>query len=485
MTDLCTTVYRFRQPERLAEVRECFERNAALSQVDRIFVLAELVNGDEPGYEFLQHPKLTIVPIDSRPTYRDFFDLAREECVGRVVCAHNSDIYFDETIALTELVQRDELWCLTRHNVRPNESLKFYYLGGADAWVFRSPLKPFVGDDTLIGVVGCDGRIAQKASEAHIEIKNPSLSVISYHLHKSNERNDQPSGMSYSRDIDYRPLCVRPSALHESFVTRSKSVLKNPTEHSLRVPLRELSAALSVQSYEEREIIAITSLSPAPEREQIQRDCLASWDRAGLRTIVVNGRDEIEELEIAYPNTEIVAGDITMAYGRPSIRIDALLDEAARHQPHHILLLNADIELRVASEGLRRLAKEGKDGLVCIHKVNYDSDSDVASAKLYEGGIDGFLFSSKFARLIERSSFAMGQTYWDFWLPWFFIRNEIPTYVVDQPIAYHKSHPTAWSSDAHKRTQAEFVRLNGCVVDHVEITQRSRKLVIPELVMKT
>lgn len=211
MIDLCTVIYRFGQPERLAEIRECFERNVALSQVDRIFVLAEGVSVDEPGYEFLRHPKLTIVPIDRRPTYRDYFELAREECFG-VVCIYNSDTYLDESIVLAESVQRDELWCPTRYSVRPDGSLETYYFGSEGVLAFRSPLKPFAGDDVLTGEAGCDARIAQKAKEARIEIKNQSLPAITHRVDRISFRRPHTRGklIAVLVPVLNRPHRVRP-----------------------------------------------------------------------------------------------------------------------------------------------------------------------------------------------------------------------------------------------------------------------------------
>lgn len=216
MIDLCTTVYPIRQSERLAEIRECFDRNSSNEYVDRIFVLAEHVEIGSSGYTFLDHPKAVVVPIDRRPVYRDFFDLAREECIGHAVAIANSDIYFDETLALAERVQPGELWCLTRYNVQEGGDISLEAASGkagssADAWIFRSPLKPFAGDDTMLGVNGCDNYIAYKAYRAGIDLRNPCLSLIVRHLHRSAERNCAPDGFTYDKLPDFMCGHVNPT----------------------------------------------------------------------------------------------------------------------------------------------------------------------------------------------------------------------------------------------------------------------------------
>jgi hypothetical protein len=218
MITLMTTLYDIKDPARLAEIRECFERNLANPLVRHLIVFTEGVP-NTPAYAFLLFPKVVLVPIDERPTYRDFFSMANSSFGERVVVVHNSDVYFDHTLVEAEKAQSEDFWCLCRYNrIYSGPNAGKHQLeqkgceGSADAWIFRVPLRPFK-DDILLGVNGCDSYLAQHAEAAGLVVKNPCLSIIMRHVHASHEGNREPGGFRYWDVSDYKHHILLPVSL--------------------------------------------------------------------------------------------------------------------------------------------------------------------------------------------------------------------------------------------------------------------------------
>ena len=212
MIHLLTTIYPVRSFDRLQEIRICVERNMHNPLINSIVVFAENVDPTDDGYSFLEHPKVQLVHITKRPTYREFFAHAREHYSEQLVAVCNSDVYFDETLAQASRITSDEMWCLCRYNIMVDGKLELQGRGGdgsADAWIFRAPLKSFE-DDITLGVNGCDSYLAQKAAKAGIALYNPCFSVILRHMHHDAERNAEPDGNSYWKAPDYGYYCVKP-----------------------------------------------------------------------------------------------------------------------------------------------------------------------------------------------------------------------------------------------------------------------------------
>ena len=108
----------------------------------------------------------------------ELFVLANKFAGFPVVIA-NSDIIFDESIALAEDIDAKEFYCLSRWEPDGIRS-------GADshdAWIFRAPCRiiaPF-----QLGRFGCDGRMVWLARNAGYTITNPCRTIQILHHHAS------------------------------------------------------------------------------------------------------------------------------------------------------------------------------------------------------------------------------------------------------------------------------------------------------------
>jgi hypothetical protein len=193
---LITGFYLDPNAERQRELLECLTRNVDNAWIARMDVHVEY-SADlcalGSAYPPLASPKVRLVAAGRRVTFRDLFDHANRELAGWRVIIANADIFFDHTLArLDGYDLSSRLLCLSRWDVgRDGTARLFDFAGSQDAWVFQAPIRDFPCAFPL-GVPGCDNRLAWEASEAGLEVTNPSRSVRAHHLHLSGVRRYVP-----------------------------------------------------------------------------------------------------------------------------------------------------------------------------------------------------------------------------------------------------------------------------------------------------
>jgi hypothetical protein len=170
--------------DRNSEVITCINNNIKSNLFDKIFIFSE--NKEE---RLLENPIIT-----SRITYQYVFDNCREGI--NVFC--NSDIEFDETIKLAENIKNDEFYALTRYE----DNIKLHkfddpYKGqdSQDVWIWKDACK-IKNANFSLGLPGCDNKIAYFAVMNRYKVKNPSLSIKTYHKHLTNIRDGSSADLS-------------------------------------------------------------------------------------------------------------------------------------------------------------------------------------------------------------------------------------------------------------------------------------------------
>lgn len=218
-----TTLYNVKQDDRRDEINSCLQTNLDNPIITHLVLFCEsMTDNDKAKWPALVSPKVRIVDIDERPTYRQLFQYAYPfsqtfpGTVEKRFIIANSDIVFDESLATVWKTTEwgNNLWCVTRHNVMDNGRLELQgggMTGSQDAWVFGTIPFGFAGDDITMGVNGCDSYLAQKAHEAGIKLCNPCRSLVIRHHHRSSERNHEHNGVNYWQAPDYRAFVVLPS----------------------------------------------------------------------------------------------------------------------------------------------------------------------------------------------------------------------------------------------------------------------------------
>jgi FkbM family methyltransferase len=142
--------------------------------------------------------------------------------------------------------------------------------------------------------------------------------------------------------------------------------------------------------------------------------------------------------------------------------IKAMLDWATERDAH-VMIINADIELRMAPWELNR-ARWLSDGGLCYF-VRYNHDGDLRRVVREPHGIDAFLLHGRHGRLFPDTSLCMGQPAWDYLVPHTFASRGLPISTVEFPAAFHREHPVRWSATDWHRGALELDRVTGLLGD--------------------
>lgn len=170
--------------ERNTEVIDCINKNIKSNFFKNIFIFSEK-----------EEKRLLKQTIQSkRITYQYIFDNAIDGI--NVFC--NSDMEFDETIKLAENIKEDEFYALTRYEndlmLHKNDDPYRGY-DSQDVWIWKDRCK-IKNANFYLGLPGCDNKIAYFAEAYGYNVKNPSLSIKTYHKHVTNIRDGSSADLS-------------------------------------------------------------------------------------------------------------------------------------------------------------------------------------------------------------------------------------------------------------------------------------------------
>lgn len=197
-------------------------------------------------------------------------------------------------------------------------------------------------------------------------------------------------------------------------------------------------------------MVLITSIAPRHFHEGIQEACVRSWIETGLKVYSVNGYAEISQLSERFPDVNFIPTHRTFEhkFGRPYVAVNALLDFAKEQEDEHILILNSDIFLHNARTVLEDASAK--------HEFSFAHRLDVAEVeplspnpKPMSWGIDIFLLRKSVIHFFPQTSFAVGLTHWDYFLPYVMIKNGVKANEIKTPFAYHKIHPQQWQHSTY------------------------------------
>lgn len=187
--------------------------NLKVNEIEKIIVFIS----DDSKLELASN-KINIVKLENRPTFKTLFQYCNDNYPNKLCCIANTDIIFDNTISIIDNIDNTFLaltrWDIVRDN---NKFIANFYNApwrgvlttgqlSQDSWIFKTPIQIDERSNFLMGKPGCDNRIIQIYHELGYNIKNPSLQIITKHLHLSNYRTYN------NRDIIPGPyLLVTPS----------------------------------------------------------------------------------------------------------------------------------------------------------------------------------------------------------------------------------------------------------------------------------
>ena len=200
-----------------------------------------------------------------------------------------------------------------------------------------------------------------------------------------------------------------------------------------------------------------TSLSPSESSAQKQRACVQSWLDHGHEVVCVQGHCDDVTASLPEGSVRVVRVKPTMAGARPKpyVGLDAILDDFLASGRDRCGIINGDIEIDAPAG----LIDGEHNGLVCLRR--YDHDGDKARAQVFPSGFDMFLLERTHAASVPRSLFVLGQTFWDYWLPWSCAQAGHRLTTINEPVIYHRRHPLNYAHHDWLRTVHHFCWLTG------------------------
>jgi hypothetical protein len=135
---------------------------------------------------------------DRRWTFNDLVERCDKLYHGKKCVVSNSDISFESAFGLESLITEGTLVCLTRWESTKGPRMLGHvygdslYSGSQDCWGFVAGTLPEFNVEIPIGRVGCDQLIAGWAVSSGMRVIDPAVSIRTFHIHSSTER--EPSG---------------------------------------------------------------------------------------------------------------------------------------------------------------------------------------------------------------------------------------------------------------------------------------------------
>lgn len=167
MLRLFQNVYRDPDPARDAELRAVSIANATHVAIDEL------------------------IELEGRPTFAEIFSAVNAAAAGEdLSIVANADIYFVSSIEQAMVLNRNEVFALSRWDDEPDGVKLFDRCDSQDAWIFRGPVRQAVINAANFGpgVRGCDNRLAALLAEAGYQVFNPSKTIRAMHLHRTGIR---------------------------------------------------------------------------------------------------------------------------------------------------------------------------------------------------------------------------------------------------------------------------------------------------------
>lgn len=203
-------------------------------------------------------------------------------------------------------------------------------------------------------------------------------------------------------------------------------------------------------------IVAYTSISPQHINSENQKIAVESWHKLGIDIYSFNSPDEIKALKNQYPSCiKFIPSTKTSKhiFGKPCIMINEMTDHFRISNAGDILMLiNSDIVINTSDEIINKIKSMAELCIPIAHRNDYVNQ--FKSNKKYVFGFDVFFIHKKYIPIFPQSIYSMGQTWWDYWIPYTALKNKVTVFIIEDMIAFHKEHPVQYNpADWMKMTE--------------------------------
>jgi hypothetical protein len=195
---LITTYYSTLNNDRNIEINKCLKKNFENKYISKIYLL----NNSIYDIDFIDNYENKIIQIlisndiNYKLKYYDAIFFINEYLNNEICILSNSDIYFNETLSLiNNQVIINNFFALLRYNEDVSGNLTIFKrhdiprYDSQDCWIFKSPLNiDLTKLNFSFGTPGCDSIFANIVNDIGIKVSNPSLDIVSIHVHNTEFR---------------------------------------------------------------------------------------------------------------------------------------------------------------------------------------------------------------------------------------------------------------------------------------------------------
>jgi hypothetical protein len=195
---LITSYYTTSNKTRNDEINKCLKKNFENIFIKKIYLL----NNNTYNLDFIDNYQSKIIQVvvstnkDYKLKYNDALLFINEYLKNEICILSNSDIYFNDTLMLINKENiYDNFYALLRYEEDLDEKISIFTRydiprdDSQDCWIFKSPLNIDLNDlNFSFGTLGCDSVFAHIVYKNNIKVSNPSLDIISVHVHNTEYR---------------------------------------------------------------------------------------------------------------------------------------------------------------------------------------------------------------------------------------------------------------------------------------------------------
>lgn len=213
-------------------------------------------------------------------------------------------------------------------------------------------------------------------------------------------------------------------------------------------------------------LVVATSLNPNGNKPR-QRECIASWQKAGGTVYAFHSRDEMIRMDQKdWPG--IMFREIEANQYAP---VSTVVKMAAVYGDT-VMIVNSDCELLLSEEDLAQMMQDTSEGL--LYLVRHDQTSNQITRATH--GIDAFFIPSDLACIVPDSKIlCLGKPWWDWVLPLSFLHKGKKLYAPETKVLLHKQHKQNWGSEDYLRCKTEACKiLNWPEIDAMRMIQEIR-----------
>jgi len=214
---LITTYYQTSNNDRNNEINKCLIHNFLNKNIKTIYLLNNKIY-DLYFIEKNNKIKQIIISNDTnyKLKYNDAIHFINENLKNEICILSNSDIYFDNTLSKINYKNiNDSLFALLRYDEDKNGNKNIFSRYGLprddsqDCWIFKSPLNIDLEKINFsFGTLGCDNIFASIIHDSKIKISNPSLDIISIHVHNTEFRTYNIENRIYGKYALLKPCFI-------------------------------------------------------------------------------------------------------------------------------------------------------------------------------------------------------------------------------------------------------------------------------------